>query len=291
MSYYHYTKGCHLGSIVKEGIIRTAKAGVEKREKPAVWLTKSPEWDSSCNIGRVTNIDQLEVGRTYSSKDVQIVTATNDYMKKEIGMCRILISEKIQTVSWAKFKHVSGISERMYYALDEVSKEKGSPVNLWLCTFFAIPKKYWEGIEMFVENKWVRWDEQMLIEQFVELCMECNGHKIDISVNHPKYVYDQLDFIKKHNAEIVDFWEANKHKKGYIEIFVTPDYKPYECGFQFIEKRVRKSSFKPLSKSKNGHYALVHLLWEATFTQYKLRIGYEMEAHRNPIAMNFNQNN
>ena len=29
---YHYTKGCHLGSIVKEGMIRTTDCGIEKKE-------------------------------------------------------------------------------------------------------------------------------------------------------------------------------------------------------------------------------------------------------------------
>jgi hypothetical protein len=31
MSYYHYTKGCHLQNIVKDGIIKTTKNGCEKK--------------------------------------------------------------------------------------------------------------------------------------------------------------------------------------------------------------------------------------------------------------------
>jgi len=49
MNYYHYTKGCHLPSIVRDGIIETSKVLLEKHEKPAVWLTKNPEWEFAGN--------------------------------------------------------------------------------------------------------------------------------------------------------------------------------------------------------------------------------------------------
>jgi hypothetical protein len=174
MSYYHYTKGCHLQSIVKEGMIRTSKNLLDKKEKPAAWLTKSPKWDVACNIGIVTNMHELAVGQVYSDDEVDMVTATVDYMKKEIGMCRILISDKLPTISWAKFKYASGISESMYYALDSYSRSNGSPVSEWLCTFSRIPSKYWEGIEMYVDDQWVRWDGEMPIVEFVAICLSCN---------------------------------------------------------------------------------------------------------------------
>lgn len=177
MSYYHYTKGCLLPSIVKDGIIKTSKSLVEKKEKPAVWLTKSPEWEKSCNIGKIVSQTELKPGCIYSSDEVRSVTVDNNYMKNEVGMCRILISETAQTVSFAKFKHVSGISERMYNALESYSRSIGCQVGKWLCSFNPIPKKYWEGIEMFVGDQWVKWDETIPIEQFIDVCLSCNRDK------------------------------------------------------------------------------------------------------------------
>jgi hypothetical protein len=176
MTYFHYTKGCHLPSIVKDGVIETSKVLLDRHEKPAVWLTKSPKWDVACNIGQVLNYKDLVVGQVYSSDEVDWVTVNNDYMKKEIGMCRILISESLPVISWAKFKYVSGISEEMYYALDSHSRSNGSPVSAWICTFNPIPKKYWEGIEMYVDNEWVRWDGKTPIEKFIEICLSCNNN-------------------------------------------------------------------------------------------------------------------
>lgn len=80
--------------------------------------------------------------------------------------------------------------------------------------------------------------------------------------------------METYKDEIIKVWEANKHKAGYVEIYITPDYKPYPSGFEFIEKRIKKTSFKPLWESETDNYALVHLLWEAAHTQYKVALGY-----------------
>lgn len=287
MNYYHYTKGCHLAKIVNTGMIKTTKCGIEKKEKPAAWLTKSPEWEVACNVGTITNSQGLTTGQVYSSNDVDTVTASLDYMKKEIGMCRILISEKLPTVSWAKFKHVSRISANGYSALDKSSRDNGSPVDEWVSTFSGIPSKYWEGIEMYVDDQWVRWDGKVPIQEFVDLCLNCNGkqdeieekteveeetHNNGFSMEHSQ---KQIDYLNLHREEIAEFWEKNKYKKGYVEIYVTPEYQTYSCGFKFVEKRVRKSSFKSLWQSETDNYALVHILWEATFTQYKVALNYE----------------
>ena len=281
MNYYHYTKGNHLAKIVNEGLIRTTDVLIEKKEKPAAWLTKSPEWEPACNIGKIFNAHELEVGKVYSSDEVDWRTVNNDYMKKEIGMCRILISESLPVISWAKFKYVSKISEAGYYALDKYSRSIGSSVSQWFCTFSGIPSKYWEGIEMFVDDQWVRWDGKMPIQEFVDLCLSCNGkqEEEDEMINGfpKKHAQCQIDFMDKYHDEIVRIWEANKDKKGYIEIYITPDYKPYHSGFEFIEKRIKKTSFKPLHKSETASYALVHFLWQATYTQYKMAVAYEKE--------------
>jgi hypothetical protein len=77
MSYYHYTKGCHLPSIVKDGIIETSKVLLDKHEKPAVWLTKSPEWEVACNIGKILNADEFVSGKEYPIDAINSVTVKN----------------------------------------------------------------------------------------------------------------------------------------------------------------------------------------------------------------------
>jgi len=277
MSYYHYTKGCLLPSIVKVGIIKTSTVFLDKKEIPAVWLTKSPIWESACNIGKIINHEELEPGKIYSSDEVESVTVSDDYMKKEVGMCRIQISESLPVISWAKYKYVSGISERWYYALDKHSRSIGCPVDKWLCSFNPIPFKYWKEIEMFVDNQWVKWDWVTPIEKFVAICLNCNG-KVDEEEPELVYeerIYKEVDFINRYKPELVAFWEANRGKRGYIEVYIKSDYTPYDRGFRFIEKRIKKSSFRILNESKTQDYVLVHFLWQATYTQYKAALPYE----------------
>ncbi len=50
-----------------------------------------------------------------------------------------------------------------------------APTGQWICAFNPIPKNYWEAIEMFVDDQWVRWDGMTLIERYVEICLECNN--------------------------------------------------------------------------------------------------------------------
>ncbi|MCB8999341.1 MAG: hypothetical protein H6540_04635 [Bacteroidales bacterium] len=173
MSYYHYTNGCHLAKIVNEGLIRTSKMFLDEKVKPAAWLTKSPEWDIACNVGIVKNTKKLAVLQDYFFDEVEIETVDTDYMKKKIGMCRILINKRLPVISWAKFRYVSGIKWTSYYIIDENSKYT-SPVEKWICTFSGIPRKYWEGIEMYVDDQWVRWDEVTPIEEFVDVCLSRN---------------------------------------------------------------------------------------------------------------------
>lgn len=276
MNYYHYTNGCQLAKIVNERIIRTSKSSLDEKEKPAAWLTKSPEWDVACNVEIVKNTKELAVEQDYFSDKVETKTATNDYMKKEIGMCRILINESLPVISWAKFRYVSGITWTSYYIIDENSRHT-SPVNQWYCKFAGIPSRYWEGIEMFVDDQWVRWDEKMSIQDFVDLCLSCNGKqpKEEELINgFPKiHAQSQIDFIEHYHDEIREVWEANKDKKGYIEVYVAPNYKPFPSGFEFIEKRIKKSIFKPLIESETDTYALVHFYWQATYTQYKMAVA------------------
>lgn len=278
MSYYHYTKGCHLGSIVKESMIRTTDEGIEKKEKPAAWLTKSPVWESECNVGKVVCQREVLDRNIYGDYETKIVTESNEHMRKNVGMCRILISEKLPTITWAKFKHVSRISKRMYNSLDNTCRRNGSPVDKWLCTFNAIPEKYWEGIEMYVDDQWVRWDEKMPIQEFINLCLSSNGKQ---SIVEPKtcrftkkHIKTQLNFIEKHSNEITEIWEDNRCKNGYVIVVVPSDYNSYTLGYRITRKPIQKSIFKAFWKSETENFAFVRFEWGATLTHCYLALPY-----------------
>lgn len=276
MIYFHYTKAHHLPSIVKESKIRTTLISNEKNEKPAVWLTKSTEWDNACNAGVVTNAHELVGGKINQNNEIKTESLSFSEMKSIFGVCRIKISERLPLTTWAKYKHLGGVSEQFYDRFDKISREVGSPTNLWACSFSPISSDYFESIEMMVGNEWVAWDGTNPIEEFVELCHSCNT-KITLPVNAltkaPDFVYRQIDFFKKHENDIIRLWEENKHKIGYLKITVMGDYDTMFS--KFVEGKFWKKNFLNLIESKSRNYAYVQFNWVATNTSYKACLAYE----------------
>lgn len=165
----------------KAGGIRTSNYRLEENEMPAVWLTKSPRWDYSYKVGRINNLGELKDEQSFRPAKIFSVNISDEYMKNEIGMCRVLISEKLPTNSWATYKYVSGISKETYTGLNRFSRKNGGFANQWFCSFSPIPIKYWEGFEIFVVDQWVRWDERLAIKEFIDLCWSCNHYNQPIS--------------------------------------------------------------------------------------------------------------
>ncbi len=277
MIHYHYTKGCLLPSIVRDGIIKASKENLDKQERPVVWLSKSPHWEVACNKGKVLYGNIFNCTASHPKDIFNSITVNNDYMKREVGMCRILISETVPLVSWDRYKYAGNIPESVYEAIDSYSRSIGSPVDKWFCSFNPIPNDYWVGIEMFVNDKWVKWEKMIPIEDFVELCLKCNGkQKSDDNSIHPTWdvLERQTEFINRWTENLISLWQSNKHIKGYIEAYVNPDYSLYDFGFVYIEKRVNHSSFEILRKSETNHYALVHFHWGENNTHIKIAIPY-----------------
>ena len=163
MSNFHYTKAVHLPSIINEGKILTTLVTGDKNEKPAVWFTSSEEWEPCCNAGKMDPCTK------------RFTAISFDEMQEIFGICRIKISEKLPTISWAKFKYAGKISDAEHYKLTEFSRKRGGKTDLWNCSLNPVNEEYFESIEMLVDNDWLTWDRSVSIEDFIELCHSCNS--------------------------------------------------------------------------------------------------------------------
>lgn len=262
MSNYHYTKAVHLANIVNEGKIRTTIITNDKKERPAVWLTKSEEWELCCSAGRF-NPGGLITTRL-SLKEMQ----------ETLGVCRIKISEKLQTTSWAKFKYVGKISESYYHQFDDFCQKQGGKTHRWNCSFKPISSEYFESIEMLVGDKWLKWDGSVSIEEFIDICHSCNvDAELPEMKEYPLEILGQLDFFLNKQDEIIEAWEKNKGSKGYLEIYVREDY--CTCNIKYINKNIRKSQFHHTPINENHDYLYLHMLWFDTKTHYKGAFAYD----------------
>ena len=261
MNNYHYTTAVNLLAIVNEGEIRTSSITHEKRERSAVWLTKSEDWENCFSPGKLNITGKI------------LTRLTLDELKCSIGLCRIKISDNLQTTSFAKFKHVGKVSNAYFEHLrDDLIKDRAK-LELWNCSFRNITEQYFDSIEMLVDDEWVKWDGTVSIKEFVDVCHSCNSSDAlpEVKIVTPEF-YGQMRFYMNKHDEIIEAWEANKDKRGYLEIYVKEDYDT--CSIKFIEKGFKDSDFCAAEESDSGHYIYMHLLWYDTYTHYKGAFAY-----------------
>jgi len=145
MRLWHYTIDRHYNNIVKTGYIKQAVIGIDKDEKPAVWLSSNPDWENSV---KKTLINQ-ETGEVL--KDL----GRDELFKLSVDVIRLEVdSSKLRLFNWLQFKEVSGISEKSVRKLESLADEwKDNPLE-WYACFEPIYEKDIIGVEVWIEKKW-----------------------------------------------------------------------------------------------------------------------------------------
>ena len=262
MSNYHYTKAVHLANIVNDGEIRTTIITSDKKERPAVWLTRSEEWEVCCSGNRVDKDGRFKSRLTLKE------------MRETLGICRIKINESLPTTSWAKFKYVGNISDSLYESFNDFSIKTGNKTQMWNCSFKPITSEYFDSIEMLVEDDWVTWDGSISIEEFVDICHSCNANG-----GFPEFVYSTKEstaegtFLKENLMKIMETWAKDcVGRNGCLEMFVDEDYE--SCTINFNESDFEESDFTYIPKKNDLEYMYLNMFWKASLTQYKIAIPF-----------------
>ena len=137
---WHYTAELRIPEIVQSGVIKLATKFLEKRERPAVWLSSNPTWENTAtkmaNDGFHTRQLSLEE------------------MKLHFGLARIQVVTKKSYVTWGKFKYDSGISAEFYDFLESEGFRKQANPKEWYASFEPIVKAEWLSIEIWRNNQW-----------------------------------------------------------------------------------------------------------------------------------------
>jgi hypothetical protein len=144
MNYFHYTKAICLPHILNDGYIRLSTKFIRKHEKPVVWLTKSEQYERTCTLATDENVVDL------------------------IGRARIRINSELPTITFARFRYVSGIDDNLYLRLKYSAIDAGSDITKWYCSLNPIPEKYWLGFELLTNKGWEAWTGKEEIKTFLE---------------------------------------------------------------------------------------------------------------------------
>ncbi len=130
---WHYTIAAYLESIIKDGFIYPATAGVPKGERPIVWLSSNMLWEQTANKGGASSMEETaQVGG---------------------GLVRIGVQPET-ALPWLKLKRLSRMQEWMATALVRSAKEMGANPFEWWGTFTPVSQSKWTAIETWSNGSW-----------------------------------------------------------------------------------------------------------------------------------------
>src|SRR5262249_43103036 len=102
---WHYTVGKRLRLILADGEIKPATAGVNGKERPAVWFSANEEWEETANK------------MTYDSFGVPVFLNKQQTHEHSGGLARIGVDPSTAPVRWHEFKERSGIPSKIAKAI------------------------------------------------------------------------------------------------------------------------------------------------------------------------------
>lgn len=140
---WHYTVGVRFKSIVEDGVILPATAGVPDGERPAVWFSVREPWEPTANkLMRRPNGDLVVLDREETAEAGG-------------GLVRIGVARSAAPVSWREYLRTSGITKKMAEGLAASARRQGSNPALWFVSYHAVPRDLWRAVQVWHEGEWV----------------------------------------------------------------------------------------------------------------------------------------
>lgn len=128
---YHYTVGFWARLIIEEGVIRPTDLHVGPGEKPAVWFSTNPTWESSANKAR-----NGEIGMTATARCGR-------------GIYRFAVAPETAPHNWETYVRASGVSPHGERQLRRGAKKMYSNHREYFVSFDPVPREKWVSIERF----------------------------------------------------------------------------------------------------------------------------------------------
>ena len=134
MRLYHYTKGDHIESLIRDGVIALSTMYVPEHEKPVVWCSTNPVWE-----GTVSAVDG----------------SMGELARRHGGAYRIKIEPSAAPLRWKEAVNACGIDRDTAKALGKSAKAHHASVSDWRASMTPIPSAAWLAIEKWDGTKWV----------------------------------------------------------------------------------------------------------------------------------------
>ena len=138
---WHYTKGIHMESLMKEGVIRLATGNCEPNERSAVWFSSNQIWEKT-------------VFGIYQGGRSPRIVGRDELCGLVGGLYRIGVTRDVAPHNWDDFKRLSGVSAKMAYHMKRVAYTLGARISEWFVTFEPVTRDKWVTIQKWNGKSW-----------------------------------------------------------------------------------------------------------------------------------------
>jgi hypothetical protein len=138
---WHYTIGKHMKSILADGVIKPATAGVARGQRPIVWFSANALWEQTAN-------KMLEQGG-------KIILLNQEQTEKAgDGLYRIAVSLETAPHNWERLVFLSKMPPAEARSLEKVAADKGANHGEWFGTVHPVDRTKWVSVEKLVCGTW-----------------------------------------------------------------------------------------------------------------------------------------
>ncbi len=155
-AFYHYTTLHHLTKILQTKKLKLTDVGIQVNERPALWLSTNSIYESTALKSGVSILKGFE-------------RMTFDSQHEHFGHARIKVKSLGSIISWAKFKHTSGINPDIADQLEMSGRHCGANPDEWYCSYNEISIKDFLLIEKWNGKEWMPVGEDVFNPHDVDL--------------------------------------------------------------------------------------------------------------------------
>lgn len=143
---YHYTTYKALKQILADNEIKVSETERKLKDKhPSAWFSANPFWEPTASKIMGTPMGQRQMNM--------------EEQHRYFGCARISINYEKDLITWAKYRHVSGLPIEGLNIMEYEGEKKGAKRDDWFASFTGVKRDKWIDIEVWTGDKWIKFDE------------------------------------------------------------------------------------------------------------------------------------
>jgi len=139
---WHYTTGVNVLKILGSEEIVPSRGWLPPGVRPAVWFTRSPEWDATADKTRKRGLCEI----LFTTRGTEAVGR---------GLFRIGARPETAPATWTDYRRDSHAPAALLRGLADTARKQGVSPSDWRISWDPVPRHAWLGVEVWREDAWI----------------------------------------------------------------------------------------------------------------------------------------